>query len=581
MKRLLNNHLSFLSVLLLCSFISHLAKAQYPFNNISSSAGFSDTRGAYGLYINDFNNDHLEDILITFTGKSPQLYENVDGRSFKEVTQQVGLVFEGKARTAIWVDVNNDGWNDVYIAGKEDPDMLFINRGGEFEDVTEDYGIYKVSNTFSVNIAEINQDEYLDIYLSNFLEQNIVLENIGTGLFKDKVNYHQLWDQGYSMASIFFDYDNDGDDDLYLVHDADQPNILYQKQSDGSYLDVSSDSGADIAANGMGVDIADVNNDGCLDLYITNLDENKLLLNDCNGRFIDISESAGVNDKGMGWGTTFIDYNNDGWVDILACNDTYFSYYPNQLFMNNGDLTFTSVQLSDDPEKTGSYGCTCSDINLDGKMDLAIANLNEGDPFQLLENVSEVHNNWTGFSLEGISCNVQAIATRVEVLDKNGVLHTDQVTGGNGYASQGSSLIHFGLMQSEIDTVTIYWTDGMIQIFDNLEVNTYYHLMQGETPTILNPSSSTSNEIQKVSFSVYPNPSAEGIVIELPQGLQFGSYEYFLTDIQGHLILTGTIDHPLQSHRIDWSTDLENGLYILTLTNNSFRGVKKITILNE
>ncbi|NNF32773.1 MAG: T9SS type A sorting domain-containing protein [Saprospiraceae bacterium] len=581
MKRLLNNHLSILSVLLICSLISHLTEAQYPFRNIASTAGISDTKGAYGLYVNDFNNDHLEDILITFTNKSPVLYQNLNGHSFIDVSQQARLSYEGKARTAIWVDVNNDGWADVYVAGKEDPDMLLINREGQFEDVTEEYGIFKVSNTFSVNIAEINQDEYLDIYLSNFLEQNMVLENDGSGLLKDKVNYHQLWDQGYSMASIFFDYDNDGDDDLYLVHDADQPNILYQKQSDGSYLNVSSESGADIAANGMGVDIADVNNDGCLDLYITNLDENKLLLNDCNGRFSDISETAGVNDKGMGWGTTFIDYNNDGWVDILACNDTYFSYYPNQLFMNNGDLTFTSVQMSDDPEKTGSYGCTCTDINLDGKMDLAIANLNEGDPFQLLENISEDRNKWTGFLLEGTSCNVQAIGTRVEVLDKQGVLHTDQVTGGNGYAAQGSSLIHFGLRQSDIDTVLIYWPDGMIQSFTNLEINTYYQIIQGETPIILNPSSSSSHGIKNVNLSVYPNPSTASVVVALPQDLQGHSIDYFLTDIKGKLLLTGTIVHSLQATEIDWSTQLESGLYILTLTNDSFRGVKKITILNE
>jgi hypothetical protein len=139
-----------------------------------------------------------------------------------------------------------------------------------------------------------------------------------------------------AMGAIFFDYDKDNDPDLYLVHDG-QPNILYKNIGGGRYVDVSTEAGVDYEGFGMGVDIGDVNQDGWMDLYITNLYENVLFLNNGDGTFTNASQKAQVEDYGMGWGTNFLDFNNDGLQDIYVTNDSYFSDYPNVLYKNIGD----------------------------------------------------------------------------------------------------------------------------------------------------------------------------------------------------------------------------------------------------
>ena len=154
------------------------------------------------------------------------------------------------------------------------------------------------------------------------------------------------------MGSIFFDYDNDGDQDLYLTHDANQTNKLYRNQGNGTFLNLAFMAGLNYQGNCMGVDVADINHDGHLDLYITDLYPSAMFMNNGDGTFDDISVSSGTNDSGMTWGCVFFDYDHDGHWDLYIVNDYLFAPLPNIMYHGNGDGTFTPVVRATSPWST-------------------------------------------------------------------------------------------------------------------------------------------------------------------------------------------------------------------------------------
>ena len=265
----------------------------------------------------------------------------------------------------------------------------------------------------------------------------------------------------------------------------------------------------------------------------------------------------------------------------MVCNDSYFSDYPNVLYRNNGDLTFTVVEMVDSNPRSGSYGCATTDINLDGKMDLAIANLNTQDNFQLLQNMNENTYNWVGFLLKGKSCNRQGVGSRIELLDNRGIQHTDQVTGGNGYSSQGSPFIHFGLGGSGIDSITIKWSDGSTQNIDGLPPNTYYVIEQGDEPIPYWNTTGGINEVgQAGNFMVYPNPASRLIHIKFSDP-EFDFQTITLMDHLGRKVLS----QPLRKSGIDETllalyipSEILEGLYYITLSSSEKSFSQKVII---
>lgn len=569
---------SFLILLLLGA--GNLTTAQNKFIKISENTALNTYDRAYGIYIGDFDQDAYEDLLITYDAGGPRLFKNLGNVQFEEVTLQMGLNTECDARTGIWVDYDNDGDLDLVLGGRSKPDVLYRNEGHRFSDVSSEMHINKITRTWSVNISDLDYDQFLDIYHSNFLQNN-TLYHLENNAFADVAGKYGITANGLSMGSIFFDYDNDGDDDLYLVHDGEsQANILYRKEEDGSFTDVGKSSGTDVKANGMGVDIGDINNDGCLDIYVTNLYHNNLLLNNCDGTFSDISHSARVDDYGMGWGVNFLDFDNDGWLDILVANDSHYSPHPNVLYRNNGDLTFTPLSGLFDNEIKASYGCTVFDINLDGYMDLIIANIRNGESVDLWKNETRNDNNWIGIRLEGQDCNRQAIGARIELRTTSGLLKVDQVTGGNGYASQESAMIHFGLGQGTVEEIRIIWPQGSTQIIDKLSENNYYKIKEGGEPEILFNINTSTFYKSNHGVKVYPNPASKELNITHQGELNDIDYIY-LYDQQGILMA------PI----VDWSQNsfgqltlvlpqgINPGLYFLNIKSGDGFITKKVYIV--
>jgi hypothetical protein len=271
------------------------------------------------------------------------LRNNCDG-TFTDVTKAAGLA-EPATRTqaAVWADIDNDGFLDLFVGNENGPGQLFRNRGdGTFEDISRSSGVDKIAFTKGVVAADYDNDGYVDFFVSNLYDGNFLFHNNHDRTFTEVARKAgvQLADS-QSFASWFFDYDNDGWPDLLvnsfffspdeslrsylgLPHSAETLK-LFKNMKDGTFRDVTREVGLDKVYSPMGANFGDVDNDGFLDIYLgTGGPEYgfllpKVLLRNNEGKaFVDISSSAGIGDLHKGHGTAFADLDNSGHEDILT-----------------------------------------------------------------------------------------------------------------------------------------------------------------------------------------------------------------------------------------------------------------------
>ncbi len=444
------------------------------FKDISQSTGLNTAGNNHGVAIGDVNQDGLDDIYISQRGGSNQLYINTGNFQFQESAHLYGLDYEGDTNMSLWFDMDNDGDLDLVLGNKFEPIKLLENEGSTFTDVTAQYGINANGNLRSLNAVDYDNDGDLDLYIALLLEQNQLLRNDGDQ-FRDVTLQSGINDPLSSMAAVWFDYDNDGDQDLYQCHDGNQANLFYENLGNGTFLNRSQESNTDYEGFGMGTEVADFNNDGYLDIYLTNLYENVLFLNTGQKSFMQIAQGQDINDRGMGWGTFAFDCDNDGLKDIYIANETEFvvdgEYIPNKLLSNAGNGQFIeSLQNDVIWSDLSSYGAAYADLDQNGMLDIIVANYDDlGN--QLFQNQSESQN-YVQIRLEGELSNSHGIGARVE-LKSGDHYQMDQITAGSGYASQNSQALHFGIGDlTSVDELIIHWPSGITQTIDNPTINT-------------------------------------------------------------------------------------------------------------
>ncbi len=454
------------------------------FTEISDIAGTGNGPNNNGIVVGDYDNDGFEDFFVPANSALSRIFKNMGDGTFADVTASTGIVTSGITKTGAWGDIDNDGDLDLFIgtfytSNVPEHSYLYLNNGdGTFTDISESSNVDTYNMTRSAHMADLNLDGYLDIYVCNINQQNILWTNNGDNTFTNTIFSAGLLDNLISMGAIFFDYDNDGDQDVYLTHDANQPNIMYENNGNGTFTNVSAETGLNLGSQGMGVDHGDINNDGLLDIYVTNLGPNFLFLNDGNGHYIEIADIAGVNDGGMGWGCFFLDYDNDGWEDIYVINDSQFSPVTNKLYRNNTDNTFTVVSENTPLSSFhNGKGGAWADLNNDGYPEIIVANNENAVGVQIFEN-NYSQNNWIGFNLEGTDSAHDVCGTRIQVTTINGN-KIDEVTCGSSYASMSSRRIYFGLGSGTVSQITIRWPNGSIDYFETLPTNEIHTIQQG------------------------------------------------------------------------------------------------------
>ena len=578
--------------IIITTFCFTLGNAQLVFSDVSTTVGILPNAPAEGIAVGDFNNDGYDDFYVcSFLGKN-HLYQN-NGKSgvaeqikFTEVGEALGVALSENSNTqaAVWGDINNDGWLDLYVANKSIPDQLFLNKGFTnnseqvtFEEISFEVGIYHQGFPKSVNMADVNNDGFLDIYLSNFNSQNVLYLSSGDTSNLTFTNYIYVsgaLDEGQAMGTIFFDYDKDGDVDLYLVHDWFEPNFLYQNDETGVFTEVGELTGTNTRSLGMGVDVGDINHDGWLDIYITNLYENILLLNNGDGTFTDISDSSNTEDRGMGWGSLFLDYNNDSWEDIYAANDYVYSPFKNVLYRNLGNLTFEKVAENEVVcNEYGTYGAATFDYNSDGQIDILVANRYQSEQVQLFENATQNDNHWLSLKLIGTTSNFSAIGTRVRLVDNLGTLHYQELSAGQSWASQNSSLLHFGLGNAtEIVEATIFWTSGNTENVDIASTNKVYTITENEAieEGIVYPNQRNENPITVEGFSIAPNPNDGNFNIQFQtENAEPTTIEIY--NSRGQLLYSEIInDVNIGNNLVPINLNISNQMVVIRVSNDNY-----------
>ncbi len=561
---------------LLLALMARLLPAQPIFFDGSVGAGIGHPGRNFGVAFGDFDGDGADDIYISRHNAPNLLYRAIGNGQFMEAAAQAGIAHVGTTNVSAWGDFDNDGHLDLYLGNRDEPNILYRNNGdGTFTDISVSAGVNSGHRTRAVLWGDVDRDGYVDLYVANLAAPNYLYHNNGDGTFTDITVAANAQDFGIAMGSLFFDYDNDGDLDLYLTHDANQPNILYRNDGTGHFEDVSVSAGANIAAQGMGVDFADINHDGFFDLYITNLYENVLLLSDGDGTFTEIGSPAGVDDLGMGWGTVFLDYDNDGHSDIYVSNDTYFAPFDNLLYRNLGNTTFEVVSEGTPlSSPMAGYGVATGDVNSDGKPDLLLVNAGSQDGNQLFLNSTENGHHFVKVRLRGTESNAAAIGARVTV-EANGQAQMDEVCAGMGYASQNSFTLHFGLGDATlIDRLSIRWPNGAVETYEGLAVDQHYHITEGEGVA----TSAFGRRKAIPGLRAWPNPIQDEFWIEYAMPNRSGILQMQVLDIQGRCIATLPSSHTggstgrFQVSASGWPA----GLYLIVCCSEEGVALKRI-----
>jgi len=316
------------------------------FSDRSAQAGLLDELGGLNIIQADYNNDGCTDILVTRGGWQLQmrmslLKNNCDG-TFTDVTREAGLSEAVSSQSAVWADIDNDGWLDLFVANERGPLHLFRNRGdGTFEDISKAAGVDAKGFAKAVVAADYDNDGFSDFYVSNLNGDNLLFHNNHDRTFAEvgkKVGVEQPWT---SFATWFFDYDNDGLPDLfvtsyYMSTDEVMRSYLglpygaetlklYKNLGNGSFRDVTREVGLDRVFMPMGANFGDIDNDGYLDIYMgmgnpsyASMTPHVLLRNQAGKKFVDVTTASGTGDLHKGHAIAFADIDRDGDEDILT-----------------------------------------------------------------------------------------------------------------------------------------------------------------------------------------------------------------------------------------------------------------------
>ena len=425
------------------------------FTDVTNEAGVGNPVWGMGAAFADYDNDGDLDLYVT-NYKANAFFRNEGSGSFIKFSSKAGSIGHmGFGSAVAWGDYDNDGYLDLYFANYLDYGKL--PRGDEVFFPYDWYG-----------------------------QSNVLLLNKGDGGFIDVTESARVGGGFHlTLGASFADYDNDGDLDIYLANDTDQ-NILYRNNNDGTFTNTNGTDDRSHTGDirgGMGITWGDYDNDGDLDLFVTNwLDENNVLYcNNLDGTFTDVSAQSGIFESGLGktcWGTEFFDYDNDGDLDLfIACGHidpaTWESPSQSDIFLeNNGDGTFTdiseSVGIRSVPNGTGR-GVAVGDYDNDGDLDLLVVNC--GEEAVLFRNDGGNQNNWLKILTIGKTSNRNGIGARIE-LTAGKSRQIREVISGSSYLSQSSLEVEFGLGQiGKIERIQILWPSGFKQNLTNVDVN--------------------------------------------------------------------------------------------------------------
>ena len=458
-------------------------KADGTFSDESKSSGLQAMTGGLNMVQTDYNNDGYPDIFVlrggwqgSFGEQPNSLLKNNGDGTFTDVTTTSGLLSFHPTQTATWVDVNNDGWLDVFIGnestnwfrggGKTHPCELFINKqDGTFIEVAQQANCQITGYVKGVTSGDYNNDGWKDLFISTMDGNRYLLKNKGMRtnipVFDDVTASAGLNDATYqSFTTWFWDYDNDGWQDIFVCDYTFQKSLAYYEAAEALKQPVS--------------------RNGTINLYRNNR----------NGTFTNVSAEANVQKATFSMGGNFGDIDNDGFLDMYlgTGNPNYRSLVPNKLFLNQNGKTFADVTAS---ARVGhlqkGHGVSFADMDNDGDQDMYIemggAYVGDRYPNAFYLNPGQAKNNWICLTLQGTTTNRLAIGSQVKLtFRENGVqrsVYREVNSGGSFGASPLRREIGIG-RATVIDKIEIRWHgSSKTQVFRNVRPNQFLRITEG------------------------------------------------------------------------------------------------------
>lgn len=440
------------------------------------------------------------------------LYRNNGDGTFTEVTREAGVGDTGYGTGCSAADFDNDGDLDLYVLNYG-PNVFYRNNGdGTFTDISQESGLANPNWSLSAPWFDYNRDGYLDVYVANYLEYDsgkfrsfyaaagypgplsysgqpdALYRNNGDGTFTDVTKQAGIFQpNGRAMSATVADLNNDGFLDIYVPNDA-MENYFFRNTGKGTFENVGLEMGMAFGEGGQGVSsmgpaIGDVDRDGWLDIYIPDMGYGCLLMNR-KDYFEDRTTPTGlalVCGQYTGWGGILFDYDCDGYLDVFVANGNAHHEYTEEdvLMRNDGKGNFVDVADKSGPyfrEKYVGRGATYGDYDNDGDLDLLIVNLN--DTPKLLRNDGGNRNNWLVIEPKLAGGKSDAIGARVSVTAGSLTQIKDMIPV-TGYLSQADPRCHFGLGKSaKADVVEVRWPDGQTTKLTNVKADQFLTVTQ-------------------------------------------------------------------------------------------------------
>jgi hypothetical protein len=509
----------FIFHIIVCVFFFNSSNAQ-TFQQIQDVAGLSVLEKNNGVAVADYDGDLDLDIFVVGSRKDvngeekthSKLFRNNNDGSFTDVTTESGIenlfpsisytpsnpALEGVKYGASWGDYDNDGFPDLFFTHQYKVQLFHNNGDGTFTEQTTEAGIIRTNNCLNTCATwfDFNNDGFLDIYISDWGEcdYNSFYINNGDGTFKNEsLKFASSKKNRPSFLAFPYDFNKDGWLDIYISNDLNEPNELLINVNGVDSFEDAARYGLGHAQDDMGIAINDYNNDGNFDFFITNIDENVLLKNNGNSTFTDVAQEKNVKETGWAWNNIFSDFDLDGDEDLFIVNGYELSGPQKNFYFKNlqkeGQDTFldisTEIQLNDDSK---GYSACSFDFDNDGDLDLFVSNLDRASYFYSNQTIEPNQTNdfsWFKLSLQGTVSNRDAIGTSISVETDKGTFHRYYT--GIGFLSQNLQAVHFGLGKATIiKKLTIKWPLGLIETYDNINVNEYLKATEGNNLEALN-----------------------------------------------------------------------------------------------
>lgn len=500
----------------------------------------------YNICVVDMNGDHLDDLVNVNNGNLKIHFQGATPNSFTVADFPI----TGTSKMPSWSmaagDYNHDGLNDLILGAGDGLSVWTSNSTGTA------YSNYTPGDYIfcqRTNFADLNNDGNLDVFSCHDIAPNVYYLNDGAGNLTyyqsnttpGSMNLSSVANGGGNYSTLFTDFDNDGDVDVFISKCSGPPCQLLRYDGNNVYTNISAVAGIDVTPiQTWSSGIADYDNDGDMDIIITaSSGSHKYFRNNLDTT--NTTEEAYTNiTSGSGWDANTstnidnvaYDFDNDGFVDVLGGG--------NKIMFNNGNSTFTPVSYSG--ISVGAIG----DLNNDGFLDILNGNT--------IRYAVPNNNNWIKFSLQGIQSNSNGIGARVEIYGAFGKQIRD-IRSGEGFRYMGSLNAHFGLGQATVVTqVIIKWPSGVVDTINNPGINQKINVVEGST---------LSNEnFASAGLSIFPVPAKNILNIKSDSTISINSVEIF--DLQGRLVQKSNVEN--ESINVQ---SLTSGTYIILLSDSN------------